>query len=104
MSARALQLREGIAPTRDRLTTTGFMAAMGQGDIIVSAIVGSMKDERAGAPGLEVLIVAEDVQEAKSNDSATYLAQRTQLGSGNSEDPSAAHAPRAAAEHAALNG
>jgi protein TonB len=63
-----------------------------------------MKDERAGAPGLEVLIVSEDVQAAKSNDSATYLAQRTQLGSGNSDDADAARAPRAAAEHAALNG
>src|SRR5688500_9744405 len=100
MGTRALQLREGIAPTRDRLTTTVFMAALVHGVIIVGVTFGSMKDDRAGAPGLEVLIVSEDVQEAKSNDSATYLAQRTQLGSGNSDDADAAHAPRAAAEHA----
>jgi protein TonB len=104
MSARALQLREGIAPTRDRLTTTVFMAALVHGVIIVGVTFGSMKDQRVGAPGLEVLIVSEDVQEAKSNDSATYLAQRTQLGSGNSDEADAARAPRAAAEHAALNG
>jgi protein TonB len=44
------------------------------------------------------------VPEARSNDSATYLAQRTQLGSGNSVDPSAARSPRAAAGRAANNG
>ena len=51
-----------------------------------------------------MLIVSEDVPEARSNDTATYLAQRTQLGSGNSIDPAEARTPRAAAEHAARNG
>ena len=41
MSARALQLREGIAPTRDRLTTTVFMAALVHGVIIVGVTFGS---------------------------------------------------------------
>jgi periplasmic protein TonB len=104
MSARALQLREGIAPTRDRLTTTVFMAALVHGVIIVGVTFGSTARPHAGAPGLEVLIVSEDVPEARSNDSATYLAQRTQLGSGNSVDPAAARSPRAAAERAANNG
>jgi len=104
MSARALQLREGIAPTRDRLTTTVFMAALVHGVIIVGVTFGSTARPHAGAPGLEVLIVSEDVPEAHRNDNATYLAQRTQLGSGNSTDPAAARSPRAAAEHAANNG
>jgi len=104
MSARALQLREGIPPTRDRLTTTVFMAALVHGVIIVGVTFGSAAPQRAGAPGLEVLIVSEDVPEARSNDNATYLAQRTQLGSGNSRDPAAARTPRAAAEYAANNG
>jgi periplasmic protein TonB len=104
MSARAMQLREGIAPTRDRLTTTVFMAALVHGVIIVGVTFGSTKSDTAGAPGLEVLIVSEDVPEAKTNDTATYLAQRTQLGSGNQLDRAEARAPRAAAEHAALNG
>jgi len=103
MSARALQLREGIAPTRDRLTTTVFMAALVHGVIIVGVTFGST-GHHTGAPGLEVLIVSEDVPEARRNDDATYLAQRTQLGSGNSLDPAEAHSPRAAAEHAANNG
>ena len=104
MSPRALQLREGIAPTRDRLTTTVFMAALVHGVIIVGVTFGASGQQRAGAPGLEVLIVSDDVPEARSNDDATYLAQRTQLGSGNSTDPAEAHSPRAAAEYAANNG
>jgi protein TonB len=104
VSARALQMREGIAPTRDRLTTTVFMAALVHGVIIVGVTFGSVKHDSASAPGLEVLIVSEDVPEAQRNDTATYLAQRTQLGSGNSIDPAEARSPRAAAEHAARNG
>src|SRR6478735_1861542 len=79
MSARALQLREGIAPTRDRLTTTVFMAALVHGVIIVGVTFGSAATPHAGAPGLEVLIVSNDVPEARSNDHATYLAPRTSL-------------------------
>jgi periplasmic protein TonB len=102
--ARALQLREGIAPTRDRLTTTVFMAALVHGVIIVGVTFGSSGRANQGAPGLEVLLVSEDVPEARSNDTATYLAQRTQLGSGNSTEAMKAHSPRAAAEHSANNG
>ena len=72
--ARALQLREGIAPTRDRLTTTVFMAALVHGVIIVGVTFGSSGRANQGAPGLEVLLVSEDVPEARSNDTATYLA------------------------------
>src|SRR3954469_17933914 len=101
--SRALQLREGIAPTRDRLTTTVFMAALVHGVIIVGVTFGSTGRDHQGAPGLEVLIVSEDVPEARTNDNATYLAQRTQLGSGNA-DTAEPHSPRAAAEHSANNG
>src|SRR5690348_173162 len=101
--SRALQLREGVAPTRDRLTTTIFMAALVHGVIIVGVTFGNLKHEGQGAPGLEVLIVSEDVPEARKNDDATYLAQRTQLGSGDVR-LGEAHAPRAAAEHLARDG
>jgi protein TonB len=104
MSARAMQLREGIAPTRDRLTTTVFMAALVHGVIIVGVTFGGVKHDKPGAPGLEVLIVSEDVPEARQNDDATYLAQRTQLGSGTIDPGEVTRAPRAAAEHAAQNG
>ena len=55
MSARAMQLREGIAPTRDRLTTTVFMAALVHGVIIVGVTFGGVNHDKTGAPGLEVL-------------------------------------------------
>jgi len=103
--SRAMQLREGVAPTRDRLTTTVFMAALVHGVIIVGVTFGGVRHDKAGAPGLEVLIVSDDVPEARHNEDATYLAQRTQLGSGNTLNPGeVARAPRAAAQHAARNG
>src|SRR5262245_32680796 len=104
MSSRALQLREGLPQSRDRLTTTVFMAALVHGVIIVGVTFGSVGKQQEGAPGLEVLLVSEDVPEARSNDHATYLAQRTQLGSGNARNPADARSPRAAAEHLANNG
>src|SRR4029077_10470504 len=99
MSARAMQLREGIAPTRDRLTTTVFMAALVHGVIIVGVTFGSVGKPQEGAPGLGGLLVSGDVPEARNNETATSLAQRTQLGSGNATNPADAHSPRAAAEH-----
>jgi periplasmic protein TonB len=104
MSARAMQLREGIAPTRDRLTTTVFMAALVHGVIIVGVTFGGMQGDSKRTPGLEVLIVSNDVPEARNNEQATYLAQRTQLGSGNTTDPAEAHTLRASAQHAAHDG
>ena len=99
-----MQLREGIAPTRDRLTTTVFMAALVHGVIIVGVTFGGVKHDAPGAPGLEVLIVSNDVPEARTNAGATYLAQRTQLGSGDTRLSEVTRAPRASAEHAARNG
>ena len=105
MTSRALQLREGIAPTRDRLTTTVFMAALVHGVIIVGVTFGAGNRDKSGPPpGLEVIIVSNDVPEARHNETAAYLAQRTQLGSGNSVNPAEAHTPRAAAERASFNG
>jgi protein TonB len=81
------------------------MAALVHGVIIVGVTFGGVNHDKTGAPGMKVLLVSEDVPEARSNDEATYLAQRTQLGSGNSVDPHEnARTPRAAAEHAARNG
>src|ERR1041384_8602412 len=104
MSARALQLREGNAPTRDRLTTTVFMAALGHGVIIVGITFGAPRSKEGLPRGLEVIIVSNDVPEAQKNETAAYLAQRTQLGSGNSTDADEAHSLRAASEHASHDG
>jgi periplasmic protein TonB len=91
MASRALRLREGKAPVRDRLFVMLFLAALAHGLVILGLTFNSSLGDTGGAPGLEVLLVSDEVPEADRNDSATYLAQRTQLGSGNTQE---AVAPR----------
>ena len=86
MPPRALTLREGKAPVRDRLLTMLFLAALLHGLIILGLTFNSSVAGGESAPGLQVLLVSDEVPEAESNDSATYLAQRTQLGSGNTQE------------------
>src|SRR5579872_7353806 len=90
MPPRTPPLREGKAPVRDRLLTMLFLAALLHGLLII----GITFNDGAGAgiaPGLEVLLVSDEVPSAERNDSATYLAQRTQLGSGNTRDAVSPH-------------
>lgn len=91
MPRRALMLREGKAPVRDRLLTMIFLAALLHGLIILGLTFNAASGTHGSAPGLEVLLVSDELPEADKNDSATYLAQRTQLGSGNTRE---AVAPR----------
>jgi periplasmic protein TonB len=86
MPPRALTLREGKAPVRDRLLTMLFLAALLHGLVILGLTFNSSSDSGETAPGLQVLLVSDEVPEAERNDSATYLAQRTQLGSGNTQE------------------
>ena len=91
MPRRALMLKEGKAPVRDRLLTMIFLAALLHGLIILGLTFNASSGAHGSAPGLEVLLVSDELPEADKNDSATYLAQRTQLGSGNTRE---AVAPR----------
>jgi protein TonB len=91
MPPRALILREGKAPVRDRLFAMLFLAALLHGLIILGLTFNASMGRNGGAPGLEVLLVSDEVPEADRNDTASYLAQRTQLGSGNTRE---AVAPR----------
>src|SRR6266702_4304819 len=86
MPPRALTLREGKAPVRDRLLTMLFLAALLHGLIILGLTFNSSANGSESAPGLQVLLVSDEVPEAERNDSATYLAKRTQLGSGNTQE------------------
>jgi len=63
-----------------------FLAALLHGLIILGLTFNTPVIGHAGAPGLEVLLVSDELPEADRNDSATYLAQRTQLGSGNTRE------------------
>jgi len=75
-------LREGKASVRERLMTMLFLAGIAHGIVILGLSFGAGGPSGA-APGMEVLLVTDDLPEAHRNDHATYLAQRTQIGSGN---------------------
>ena len=78
-------MREGAAPVRDRLLMTIFLAAVLHGIVILGITFNARLGATDTAPGLEVLLVSDEVPTAERNDTATYLAQRTQAGSGNTE-------------------
>lgn len=86
MARRALMLREGRAPVWDRLLAMLFFVALLHGVVILGLTFKSPIAGNDGAPGLQVLLVSDEVPTAARNDHATYLAQRTQLGSGNTRD------------------
>jgi len=91
MPRRALMLREGKAPVWDRLLTMLFLAALLHGLVILGVTFNASAGDRGRAPGLEVLLVSDELPESDKNPTATYLAQRTQVGSGNTRRPVAAH-------------
>jgi periplasmic protein TonB len=86
MAQAALKLREGAAPVRDRLMTTVFLAGVFHAMVILGLTFEAAIASGDAAPGLEVLLVSDELPEAETNLEATYLAQRTQLGSGNTEE------------------
>jgi protein TonB len=60
-----------------------FLAAIAHGIVILGLSFAAAGKSGRAAPGMEVLLVSDDLPEAHRNDRATYLAQRTQIGSGN---------------------
>ena len=93
MARRALMLREGRAPVWDRLLAMLFFVALLHGVIILGLTFKSPIASSNGAPGLQVLLVSDEVPAADRNDHATYLAQRTQIGSGNTQADVTPHNP-----------
>src|SRR5215469_16242069 len=83
MARRALMLREGKAPVWERLLTMIFIVALLHGLLIIGVTFNAAAEDKDSAPGLEVLLVSDEVPETDKNPDATYLAQRTQQGSGN---------------------
>jgi periplasmic protein TonB len=84
-------LREGRAPVWDRFLTMLFLTGLLHGLIILGVTFNAAAGDKKGAPGLEVLLVSDELPTADQNPSATYLAQRTQLGSGNTQESVAPH-------------
>ena len=70
---------------------TLFLAAVLHGIIILGITFSASNEPQEQAPGLEVLLVSDELPTADQNDHATFLAQRTQLGAGNTEQPGRPH-------------
>lgn len=82
--------------TRDRLTTMLVLAALLHGLVILGVSFTAPGDAGDKVDrGMEVLLVSDELPESLRNDSATYLAQRTQTGSGNSRERLPAELPTA---------
>ncbi len=109
MAAQSASVQAGRAP-RDRLLAMLFLAALLHGLLILGVTFNTPLAAGRGAPGLRVLLVSDQLPSAQRNPTAAYLAQRTQLGSGNTRRdvqpntpslraglPAAAHGGRAAA-------
>ena len=88
---RALTPREGAAPIRDRLLMTFFLAVLVHGMLILGLTFAGVGGHDSNTRGIDVLLASDELPTADHNDSAAYLAQRTQLGSGNTSGPAIAH-------------
>jgi protein TonB len=104
MAMRALIPREGSAPVRDRLLMTLFIAALIHGMVILGLTFAGGGSRNSSPRGLDVLLTSDELPTADHNDSAAYLAQRTQLGSGNTSAPVVAHNEAAPAAPPANSG
>jgi protein TonB len=74
-----------LAPARDRLTTTLFLAALFHGIVILGVTFGVPDSPNHGMPAMEVLLLAEPGANDELNPEAAYLAQRNQRGSGTTQ-------------------
>ena len=70
----------------DRLFVTLFLAGLFHLIVILGITFAPPRRDDSPVPTLEVLLVAETLPEAPINERASYLAQRTQQGSGNGAD------------------
>jgi protein TonB len=79
-------IREGSAPVKDRMTTTLFLAALFHGVVILGVTFAvPMLDEKP-AQTLDVLLLTGEDTRAADNLGAQYLAQRSQQGSGTTDE------------------
>ena len=92
MAVQSASVRAMRAP-RDRLLTMLFVATLLHGLLILGVNFNTPLAGRRSAPGLRVLLVSDQLPSAQRNPTAAYLAQRTQLGSGNSGHDLQPHTP-----------
>ena len=75
-------LREGVAPVRDRLNTTLFLAAAVHLLVLLGVTFSHAGPDSPSAPGLEVVLLPAAVDDRRPNPDARFLAQANQQGSG----------------------
>lgn len=76
---------DSLAPVRDRMTTTLFVAALFHGIVILGITFGMPDAPRGGLPAMEVMLLTEPGVNDEINPEAEYLAQRNQRGSGTTQ-------------------
>ncbi|HYM35443.1 MAG TPA: hypothetical protein VET48_08610, partial [Steroidobacteraceae bacterium] len=77
---------KSLAPARERLTTTLFVAALFHGVVILGVTFGAPTSLFNNAPSLEVTLLPNERPDDGLNPEAAYLAQRNQKGSGTTVD------------------
>jgi len=93
-------LRRRRDPDGDRLATAIFIAALVHG-LLILGIRFSGPSSEPPLPTLEVLLVPSGPDDPQANLDATYIAQRTQQGTGTSEEARRASLPEAREEQRA---
>lgn len=78
--------REGRAPVRDRFVAMLLLVALLHAIVLLGVNFTDLPGGAGGTPQLDVMLVTNEVPEARSNEHATYLAQRTQIGAGNTSE------------------
>jgi protein TonB len=78
--------QEGSPPVNDRITTTLFLAALFHGIVILGVTFALPRSDDKSTPTLEVLLLPGDATRAADNPAAQYLAQRSQQGSGTTDE------------------
>ena len=73
------------AASRERLITMLFLTALLHA-IVLLGLTFSTENHSRTTPGMEVLLVTEDLPAVERNDRAAYAAQRSQRGAGNTRD------------------
>ena len=78
---------------RERLAAMLVLAALVHALVVLGVGFAPPGQRSTDGQRLEVLLVSDQLPEAPRNDTARYLAQRSQLGSGNTQAPGAARIP-----------
>jgi protein TonB len=80
---------------RDRVATMLVLAALLHGLVILGITFAPLGGgDRDLDQGIEVVLVSDELPESRQNDSAVYLSQRTQVGSGNTDERLRAQMPQ----------